>query len=128
MITFAKQNRGLDRGRDSGHYVKPRFESPARLDLFRPLPANAPKIYRLESLNGECESTRMDENALIGVKCPNCEHVGAETLAHLKGHWDERFRCESCGIDMSVDREELLNAIGESEPGASFTITMHKAQ
>jgi DNA-directed RNA polymerase subunit RPC12/RpoP len=70
----------------------------------------------------------MDENALIGVKCPNCGHVGPETLGHLKAHWEERFRCERCGIDMSMDREELPDAINVSDLSASFIITMHKAQ
>ena len=66
----------------------------------------------------------MDENALLGLKCPDCGHVHMDTLAHFKANWGERFPCESCGIDMMVDREAALHTINSAEVGQSPIIEM----
>ncbi len=66
----------------------------------------------------------MDENAMIGVQCPNCGHVEPDTLAHLKAHWEECFACEKCGLDMSVDRDELLAVVDRAEPGQTPIVRM----
>ncbi len=68
----------------------------------------------------------MDENALIGLQCPNCNHAHPDTLAHLKARWQEPFRCEKCGIDMKVDREEALAAIESADPDHPLIIKMHE--
>lgn len=69
----------------------------------------------------------MDENALIGLECPKCGRVHAETLAHLKAHWKDRFLCEQCGNPMIVDREELLSAIDSAKAGETLIVKMHDA-
>lgn len=66
----------------------------------------------------------MADDRFIGMQCPKCGSVHANTWAHLETHWEATFPCEKCGLDMKVDREQALAARDSAGDDGEITILM----